>query len=152
LIATNDVHYHVPERRPLHEVLTAIRLSVTVAELGQHRFPNGERYLQTSAAMHERFARCPKAIAHAGELSERCHFTLDELRYDYPEELCPGDLAPIVYLKELTWAGARRRFAGNVPDKVGSLLRHELNLIEELHYEAFFLTVWDLVRFAKSKS
>ncbi len=151
LVATNDVHYHDPARRPLQEVLTAIRHGTTVAELGPLRFPNGERHLKAPAAMRELFAGYPRALAHGLELAERCHFSLDALRYEYPEELCPKGLSPIHYLEELTWAGTRRRYPGGVPEKVATLLRHELALIAELHYESYFLTVWDLVRFARSK-
>jgi error-prone DNA polymerase len=151
LVATNDVHYHDPARRPLQEVLTAIRHGLTVAELGPRRFPNGERHLKPAAAMRELFAGYPRALAHGLELAERCDFSLDALRYEYPEELCPAGLVPMRYLEELTWAGARRRYPGEIPAKVVMLLRHELALIEELHYEAYFLTVWDLVRFARSR-
>jgi error-prone DNA polymerase len=151
LVATNDVHYHDPARRPLQEVLTAIRHGVTVAELGPLRFPNGERHLKAPAAMRELFAGYPRALAHGLELAGRCRFSLDELRYEYPEELCPAGLSTLRYLEELTWAGARQRYAGSIPDKVTELLRHELCLIEELHYESYFLTVWDLVRFARSR-
>jgi error-prone DNA polymerase len=151
LVATNDVHYHDPGRRPLQEVLTAIRHGVTVAELGARRFPNGERHLKAPAAMRALFAGYPRALAHGLELAERCRFSLEELRYEYPEELCPKGLSPMRYLEELTWAGARRRYPGNVPAKVEALLRHELSLIAELRYEPYFLTVWDLVRFARSR-
>jgi error-prone DNA polymerase len=151
LVATNDVHYHHPARRPLQEVLTAIRHGVTVAELGPLRFPNGERHLKAPADMRALFAGYPPALAHGLELAGRCQFSLDELRYEYPEELCPAGLTPLRYLEGLTWAGARRRYAGDIPPKVTDLLGHELALIAELHYESYFLTVWDLVQFARSK-
>jgi error-prone DNA polymerase len=151
LVAAYDVHYHDPNRRPLQDVLTAIRLGVTVAQLGEQRFPNGERYLQSPHAMAQRFARQPAAIANGLELAERCTFSLDELRYQYPEELCPPSLTAAQHLARLTWDGARVRYAGGVPAKVTALLTRELNLIEELHYEPFFLTVWDLVQFARSR-
>src|SRR5207253_2886524 len=86
LLATNDVHYHDPARRPLHDVLTAIRHHTTVAELGELRFPNGERYLKSPAQMAELFAGYPQALTHTIELADRCSFSLDELRYEYPEE------------------------------------------------------------------
>src|SRR5262249_51654986 len=87
LIAVNDVHYHVPERRPLHDVLTAIRHGVTVAELGARRFANAERHLKSPAEMAALFGRCPQALARTLELAGRCNFSLDSLRYEYPEEL-----------------------------------------------------------------
>jgi error-prone DNA polymerase len=151
LVASNDVHYHDPGRRPLQDVLTAIRHGVSVATLGARRFPNGERHLKAPAEMRALFAGHPQALAHGLELAGRCHFSLDELRYEYPEELCPPGLTPVRYLEELTWAGARRRYAESVPEKVAALLRHELALIAELRYEAYFLTVWDLVRFARAR-
>jgi error-prone DNA polymerase len=151
LIATNDVHYHHPLRRFLHDVLTAIRHGVTVAELGERRFPNAERHLKSPAEMAALFHRCPQAIAHTLELAGRCHFSLDDLRYEYPEELCPPGTTPTQHLATLTWAGAQERYPGGVPEKVAVLLRRELQLIEELRYEAYFLTVWDLMKFARSQ-
>ncbi len=151
LLATNNVHYHDPARRPLHDVLTAIRHGVTVAQLGARRFPNAERHLKSPAAMAQLFAAQPDAIAHGLELADRCTFSLDELRYQYPEELCPPGLTPAQHLARLTWDGAQVRYPAGVPAKVTGLLQHELALIEELRYEAFFLTVWDLVQFARSR-
>src|SRR5262249_55788193 len=151
LVATNDVHYHDPGRRLLHDVITAVRHGVTVAELGTLRFPNSERHLKTPAQMAELFSRYPRAIAHGLELAERCKFSLDELRYEYPEELCPPGMTPSEHLADLTWAGAKERYPNGVPEKVAALLRQELSLIAELHYEAYFLTVWDVVQFARRR-
>ena len=105
MIATNQVHYHVPVRRPLHDVLTAVRHHTTVANLGALRFPNGERYLKSPAQMAQLFARYPDAIRRTVEAADRCNFSLDELRYEYPDELCPDGKTPTGYLAELTWAG-----------------------------------------------
>ncbi len=151
LLATNDVHYHVPTRRPLQDVLTAIRHGVPVSRLGARRFPNAERHLLPIAALERRFAAHPEALDHTLELAARCTFTLDELRYQYPEELCPPGLTPIEHLTRLTWDGAHGRYPAGIPAKVAELLRHELTLIEDLHYEPFFLTVWDLVEFARAQ-
>lgn len=151
LVAANDVHYHVAERRPLQDVLTAIRHGCTVAELGERIFPNGERYLKAPADMLELFAACPQAVARTVELTQRCNFSLDELRYEYPEELSPPGITPLEYLTRLTWEGARERYPDGLPNKVRQLIEHELELIAELHYEAYFLTVWDLVRFARGR-
>jgi len=151
LVAGNDVHYHVPERRMLQDVVTAIRHGCTVAELGQRRFPNAERHLKAPAAMTELFADCPSAITRTIEIADRCNFSLDELRYDYPEELCPPGQTPLEHLTHLTWEGARQRYPEGIPDKVRRLIEHELTLIAELRYEAYFLTVWDLVRFARGR-
>ncbi|HJZ56034.1 MAG TPA: error-prone DNA polymerase [Gemmataceae bacterium] len=152
VVAANDVHYHAPRRRPLHDVLTAVRHGCTVADLGDRRFPNGERHLKSPEEMRDLFADAPEAVTRTAEVASRCTFSLDELRYDYPEELCPAGLTPLQYLTELTWAGARRRYPTGIPEKVRTLVEHELNLIAELRYEAYFLTVWDLVRFARDRN
>ena len=89
LAAANDVHYHDRSRQALQDVLTAIRHGCTVAELGQRLFANGERHLKSPAEMPALFADCPEAVARTVEIAERCNFSLDELRYEYPEELCP---------------------------------------------------------------
>ncbi|HKB05715.1 MAG TPA: error-prone DNA polymerase, partial [Gemmataceae bacterium] len=151
LVAANDVHYHHPRRRPLHDVLTATRHGCAVADLGDRRFANAERRLKSPEEMRDLFAAAPEAITRTAEVAGRCTFTLDELRYDYPEELIPPGMTPLEYLTELTWVGARRRYPTGMPDKVRKLIEHELKLIGELRYEAYFLTVWDLVRFAKSR-
>ncbi len=151
LIAANDVHYHLPQRQRLHDVLTAVRHGCTVAELGARRFPNAERHLKSPAQMAELFRDAPALVARTLELAERCSFSLDELRYDYPEELCPPGLTPITHLTRLTWQGAYGRYPRGIPDKVQRLLAYELKLIGELNYSAYFLTVWDLVRFARSR-
>jgi error-prone DNA polymerase len=151
LLAANDVYYHIPERRPLQDVLTAIRLGCTVAELGEHIFPNGERYLKSPAEIADLFAEYPQAVAQTMEVAQRCTYSLDELRFEYPDELCPPGMTPMDHLIRQTWKGAGERYPGGVPDKVRRLLEHELSLIAELHYEAYFLTVWDLVRFARGR-
>jgi len=151
LVAANDVHYHVPGRQRLQDVLTAIRHGCSVAELGGRLFPNAERHLKSEADMLRLFADRPDAVARTIELVDRCRFSLDELRYNYPEELCPPGQTLIQHLTRLTWDGARRRYPQGVPEKVRRLIEHELRLIEELQYESYFLTVWDLVRFARSR-
>ncbi len=151
LAAAGDVYYHAPERGPLCDVLTAVRLGTTVAELGEHRFANAQRYLKSLEEISAQFARVPEAVARTLEIAGRTSFTLDELRYEYPEELAPRGETPIAYLARLAWDGARRRYPAGVPDKVRLLIEHELRLIEELRYEAYFLTVWDLVRFARER-
>jgi error-prone DNA polymerase len=149
LVAANDVHFHIPQRSQLQDVVTAIRHGCTVAELGHRRFPNSERYLKPPEQMAELFATYPEAIHRTTEIAERCHFSLDELRYEYPEELAPAGITLLQHLEQLTWKGADQRYPGGIPDKVRKLIEHELQLIKELRYEAYFLTVWDLVRFAR---
>ena len=132
-------------------MLTAVRHHTTVADLGARRFSNGERHLKSPAQMAQLFARYPDAIRHTVEAADRCNFSLDELRYEYPEELCPEGKTPTAYLAEMTWAGAHERYPAGVTEKVRHLLERELALIAELRYEAFFLTVWDLVVFARAR-
>lgn len=151
LVACGNVLYHAPQRLPLHDVLTAVRNHTTVAEAGQWRQTNAQRYLRTPAELARLFAAAPAAITRTQEVANRCEFSLDELRYEYPEELCPAGTTPTQHLAELTWQGAARRYPPGVPDKVRQLIEHELQLISQLRYEAYFLTVWDLVRFARSR-
>jgi len=151
LAASNDVYYHCPRRQPLQDVLSAIRHGCTVAELGPRRFPNAERTLKSEEQMRHLFAGLPEAVALTREISGRCEFSLDELRYEYPDELCPDGQNPMAYLSQLTWKGAGKRYPHGIPRKVGDLLNHELDLISELNYEHYFLTVWDLVRFARQR-
>ncbi|MGI8978641.1 MAG: error-prone DNA polymerase [Pirellulaceae bacterium] len=151
LVAAGDVHYHSPARQPLHEVLTAVRLGKTVAEIGGERFPNAQRHLRSIEEIVTAFSAAPGALKRTLEIADRCQFSLDELKYEYPEELAPQGLSPTEYLNQLTWEGAANRYPAGIPEKVLGLLQYELQLIEELKYEAYFLTVWDLVRFARSR-
>ena len=151
IVAAGDVYYHARERLPLADALTAIRVGLTVDTAGEHLFPNAERVLKSPDEMAARFSALPEAVERACEIANRCSFSLDELRYEYPEELAPAGETPLEYLTRLTWAGAAERYPGGVPEKVRGLLEHELSLIAELGYEAYFLTVWDLVRFARGR-
>ncbi|MCP4250907.1 MAG: error-prone DNA polymerase [bacterium] len=152
LVAANDVHYHVEPRRYLHDVLTCIRHRCTLADAGRRLLPNARRHLLEPADLARRFATQPDAIARTVAIADRCTFSLDELQYEYPQELCPDGQEPIDYLTGLVWAGVRQRYATKIPDRVRRTVEHELALIRELHYEPYFLTVWDLVRFARSRS
>ncbi|MCL6504894.1 MAG: error-prone DNA polymerase, partial [Pirellulales bacterium] len=151
LAAANDVLYHVPQRQDLQDVLTAVRHHTTVARAGALLLPNAERHLRPREELAWLFAAVPGALARSVELATRAAFSLDELRYEYPEELSPPGVTPLEYLRRLAWEGARRRYPQGVPERVCRLLEHELALIAELRYEAYFLTVWDLVRFARSR-
>jgi error-prone DNA polymerase len=153
LVAAGDVHYHVPGRMVLHDVLTAIRHRTTVAAAeGKLLFPNAERHLRPVDEIRALFADAPQAVERTIEIAERCTFSLDELRYEYPTELAPEGQTPLQYLTQLTWQGAAERYTAGVPDKIRHQLEYELQLIGELHYESYFLTVWDLVRFARSRN
>ena len=151
LVAAGNVHYHLADRIALHDVLTAIAQGTTVSQIGTRRFPNAQRHLRTLDQLRSIYQPLAGSLQRTLEVASRCTFSLEELRYEYPEELAPGDLAPITYLKELSWQGAQQRYPQGIPAKVRQLIEHELQLIEELHYEAYFLTVWDLVRFARSQ-
>src|SRR5262249_24581971 len=141
LVAANDVHYHEPDRRFLADVLDATRAGCTVAELGHRQFPNAERHLKSPAQMAKLFSAAPHLIFRTTEVADRCTFSLDELRYEYPEELSSAGMTPLEYLTQLTWQGARDRYPQGLPEKVRGLIEYELQLIAELHYEAYFLTV-----------
>ena len=151
LVAAGDVHFHVPQRQALSDVLTAVRHGCTVAAAGELLFPNAQRYLRSPQEIAAIFARYPQAVERTLEIARQTTFSLDELRYEYPAELAPAGQTPMEYLTRLAWEGARNRYPAGVPDKVRGLVEHELQLIEELHYEAYFLTVWDLVAFARKR-
>jgi len=151
LVATNDVLYHVPERRPLQDVLTCIREGCTIGEAGYRLEANAERHLKAPKEMARLFRGRVDAIERTLEIVERCRFSLDELRYEYPEEPVPKGQTPQQRLAELARQGADERFPEGVPDKVRGLIEHELQLIERLDYARYFLTVHDIVRFARQR-
>lgn len=151
LVASGDVHYHSPARMPLHDVLTCIRRGVTISAAEGLLFPNAQRHLKPIEEIYLALASAPEAVRRTIEVADRCQFSLDELRYEYPTELAPDGYTPIEYLKRMAWKGAQQRYPEGVPAKVQDLLRHELRIIEDLRYEAFFLTVFDAVRFARQR-
>lgn len=151
LIATNDVLYHVPERRPLQDVMTCIREHVTIDEAGFRLLANAERHLKTPEEMQRLFKRWPQALENAVRLADECRFSLSELQYDYPSEPVPEGLTPQQHLENLTWEGAKKRYPDGIPGKVVQILKSELSLIDRLKYAPYFLTVQDIVRFAESK-
>ena len=149
LLATNDVHYHAPDRRPLQDVMTAIRHKTTVVRAGHLLHANAERHLKSPEAMVRLFERWPHAITAARALADACQFSLDELRYEYPEEIYPEGMGPQEYLEAETWKGAARRYPSGVPDSVRVTLRRELDLIGKLGLARYFLTIKDVVDFAR---
>ena len=149
VVASNDVHMHVAQRKPLQDVLTAIRLKTSVKELGTAQHANRERHLRSIARLRTLYPA--EMLQESVTILNRCHFSLDELRYEYPEELVPPHLTPSVFLRQLTVAGAAQRWPAGVPEDVEELLDTELELIATLNYEYFFLTVHDIVQFARSK-
>ncbi len=151
LVATNDVYYHTPTRRPLQDVLTCIRHKCCIEKAGFLLQQNAERHLKTPAEMLRLFREVPSAIRRTLEITERATFSLDELRYEYPNEICPSNTTPLTYLSNLTYHGAQERYPQGIPSKVTELLASELKLIAELHYERYFLTCYDIVLFASSR-
>jgi error-prone DNA polymerase len=150
ILATNDVHYHAPERRPLQDVVTCIREKVTIANAGYLLNPNAERHLKSPQEMMRLFARWPHAISATREFADALRFSLDELRYEYPKETVPDGKSPQEYLEQLTWEGARAHWPDGIPDKVLKQLNYELPLIEKLDFARYFLTVHDIVAYARS--
>jgi error-prone DNA polymerase len=147
MVAAGDVHMHVRSRRRLQDVLTAVRLKRTAAECGQALFPNAERSLRLRVRLAQLYP--PELLAETIAIAARCRFSLDELRYEYPEELVPPGHTPASWLRRLTDEGLARRFPGGVPEKVQALVEHELALVAELEYAPFFLTVHDVVDYAR---
>ena len=150
ILATNDVHYHAPDRRPLQDVVTCIREKVTLTTAGYLLNPNAERHLKPPEEMERLFARWPHAISATREFADSLHFSLNELRYEYPRETVPEGRTPQEHLEFLTWEGARRFWGDKIPYKVLTQLNHELGLIAKLDFARYFLTVHDIVAFARS--
>ncbi|MBX9589991.1 MAG: error-prone DNA polymerase [Hyphomonadaceae bacterium] len=155
LVAVNDVLYHVSERQPLADVLTCIREKCTISEAGLRLAVNAERHLKPPAEMARLFAHFPEAIARTVEIADACRFSLDDLSYEYPDEPVPPGKTPQQHLEELTWQGARKRYPrkeypAGVPEDVRTRLIDELAIIAKLDYARYFLTVHDVVAFARN--
>ena len=151
LVAVNDAHFHVAERRQLADALACIREGVTLAEAGYLLSANAERHLKSAAEMSRLFKEAPEAVDESARFLERLAFRLSDLAYDYPSELREGFASEQAALEAFAFAGARTRYPEGVPKHVETLLQHELKLIGELNYAAYFLTVHDIMRFARSK-
>jgi error-prone DNA polymerase len=151
LIATNDTLYASPADRPYHDILTCIREKVTIHEAGTKLAANGERYLKDAAEMARLFADVPEAIAATADLFAAITFTLDELAYEYPHEPVPMGWTPQDWLTELTTSTLAERFPDGAPKRWTDLLNEELTLIGKLNYAAYFLTVYDIVKYARAQ-
>ena len=152
LVATNDVHYHVPERRQLQDIVTCIREKCTIYTAGYRLHPNAERHLKPAKEMGRLFRQYPDAIRRTQEIAEACQFSLNELKYEYPEEITQEGRTPQEELSFLAWQGAHERYGKNVPDKTIAAIHHELRFIEQMNYAAYFLTVYDIVRYAREQA
>jgi error-prone DNA polymerase len=152
LVAVNNAHYHDQRRRALQDVLTCIRHGCTIDAAGFRLHANAERHLKSPTEMARLFAAHPRAVERTVEIAERARgFDLDQLRYEYPDDVCPSGSTPMEYLRHLTLKGSQARYPDGVSEKVRRLLTHEFDLIEELRYAPYFLTVYDIVRFARSR-
>jgi error-prone DNA polymerase len=152
LVAAGDVHLHKRSRKPLHDVITAVRLGRPVAECGFALQANAERHLRSRVRLAEVYAGHPELLARTLEVARRCEgFDLRSVRYNYPQETVPEGLTPTEALQELTWRCARARYPQGVPPRIVAWLEKELALIAECRYEMYFLTVHDIVRFAREQ-
>ena len=150
MVACNDVHMHCKSRKPLQDTLTAIRLNTTVQKLGLRRQVNAERYLKPLKVLQHQYP--PALLEEACKIAELCDFSMSELRYEYPQEVVPSGLSPLEYLRKITEEGAALRWPNGVPNKVSKLIEYELAVIAEMQYEYYFLTVYDIVAFARSRN
>ncbi|HEV2530188.1 error-prone DNA polymerase [Phenylobacterium sp.] len=151
MVAVNDVLYHGPERRPLQDVLTCIREGCTVTQAGLRLAANAERHLKSPDEMARLFARYPGAVERSVEIAERIGFDLGQLRYEYPDEPVPPGKTAIEHLRDLTWEGAAWRFENGMGEKERETIQKELDLIERLDFANYFLTVHDIVRWARDE-
>ncbi|NYH26039.1 error-prone DNA polymerase [Paraburkholderia bryophila] len=149
VVALGDVVMHVRSRKPLQDTMTAIRVGRPVHECGYDLAPNAEQHLRSRLRLANLYP--DDALAATVDIANRCTFSLDELRYEYPDELVPAGTTPVSYLRQETYIGAQRRFPSGIPHRVQEQIEHELELIADLGYEPYFLTVYDIVRFARSQ-
>ena len=151
MVATNDVHYHNLTRRELQDIITCVREKCTIHNAGFKLHPNAERYLKPNEEMLRLFRQYPDAIREAQKIAEACKFSLDQLKYQYPKEITSEGRTPQEELVYLTWEGANRIFNNSIPDKVKATIEYELTFIAQVNYSEYFLTVYDIVRFAREK-
>jgi len=151
MVASNDVHYHEPGRRQLQDVVTCIREKCTIHTAGFRLYPNAERYLKPPDEMLRLFRQYPGAIARTQEIAAACQFSLDSLQYEYPREITHEGRTPLEELSFLAMQGARQHYGENIPEKIVTAINHEMAFIREMNYAAYFLTVYDIVRFAREQ-
>lgn len=151
LVATNDVYYHNPMRRELQDVLTCVREKCTIQNAGYLLFKNAERYLKPAKEMKRLYRQYPHALSNAVSIARACTFSLDSLKYIYPEEITTAGRTPQEELIYLTWKGAHELFGENLPQRIIDNINHEMKFVEEMNYASYFLTVYDIVRFAREQ-
>ena len=151
MVAVNDVYYHTPARRQLQDIVTCVREKCTIQNAGFLLCQNAERHLKKIEEMHRLFRQYPDALKRTQEISEACCFSLDTLQYTYPVEITSEGRTPMQELEMLAWKGAKEHYNDNIPAKITHNIRYELKFIEEMQYAAYFLTVYDIVRFARSQ-
>ena len=152
MVATNDVHYHHPARRQLQDIVTCVREKCTIHTAGFRLLPNAERHLKSIKEMSRLFRQYPDAIRRTQEIAEACTFSLDELKYEYPEEITSEGRTPQEELTFLAYQGAQELFGEDVSQKIIDTINYELNFIEKMNYAPYFLTVYDVVRFARQQN
>ena len=151
MVATNDVHYHNAGRRMLQDIVTCVREKCTIYNAGFKLLPNAERYIKPIDEMTRLFRQYPDAISNTTVIADQCKFSLDELKYRYPKEISPEGRSPQDELRYLTWEGATSCYGAMVPEKVKNTIEYELKFIDEMNYAEYFLTVYDIVRFARQR-
>ncbi|SMO63202.1 error-prone DNA polymerase [Paracoccus laeviglucosivorans] len=151
IVATNDVHYHIPDRRPLQDVMTCIREGTTIARAGHLLAQNAERHLKSPAEMVELFAEWPHALRATREIADSCRFSLEDLKYEYPNETVPEGMTPERHLRTLTWRYAHQRYASQIPPAIHAQLRKELRIIANKGFPTYFLTIHDIVAYARGQ-
>ena len=151
VVATGDIHYHDPSRRELQDILTCVREKCTIQEAGFRLHQNAERYMKPVDEMKRLFRRLPQAIENSESIADACTFSLDELKYIYPEEINASGRSPMEELKHLTWQGAREIYNEEVPEKVVNMINHEIEFVAKMEYANYFLFVDDIVREAKKR-
>ncbi len=149
VVATGDVCMHLRSRKRLQDVLTAIRIGRTVADCGRALFMNAEQHLRSRLRLANMYPI--DTLTETLAIAQQCTFSLDQLRYEYPDELVPAGHTPTSHLREQTWMGAHRRYPAGIPSSIQQQLEHELQLIADMGYEPYFLTVCDIVSFARSR-
>lgn len=151
MVATNDVHYHYPGRRELQDIVTCVREKYTIFTAGYRLHPNAERHLKTIDEMQRLFRQYPDAIRQTQLIAEACSFSLDQLKYRYPEEITSEGRTPQEELTSLTWEGAGKIYGADIPEKIKANINYELTFIEQMNYAEYFLTVHDIVRYARDR-